>query len=167
MSLFSSLIHESGHLILMCLFGDRIHYVELSLFGMRIEKQSTLLSYKKEALIAMGGIILNFLSAFLGFVMYLIFTREDFLFFSAVNGFIALVNMIPVKILDFGRFIQCFLSQRYDEEKSERVLDILSALCTVLLSLACVLYCVFIRLNISFIAVTVYLNVITFKKKWS
>lgn len=167
MSLFSSIIHESGHLILMCLFGDRIHYVELSLFGMRIEKQSTLLSYKKEAFVAMGGILLNFLFAFFGFVMYLVSESEDFLFFAVVNGFIALINMIPVKILDFGRCIHCFVLQKHDEEKSEKVMNQLSVVSTVILSLICVFYCIFIKLNISLIAVTVYLNIITFKKKWS
>lgn len=167
MSLFSSIIHESGHLFLMCLFGDRIHYVELSLFGMRIEKHSPLLSYKKEALIAMGGILLNFLFALFGFVMYLVSKSEDFLFFIAVNGFIALINMIPVKILDFGRCIHCFLSQKYDEEKGEKIMDFLSMLCALILSLLCVIYCIFIKLNISFIAVSLYLNIITFKKKWS
>lgn len=167
MSLFSSLIHESGHLILMCLFGEKIHYVELSLFGMRIEKQSSLLSYGKEALIAMGGIILNFLFSLFGFVMYLASKSTDFLFFAVVNGFIALINMIPVKVLDFGRCIHAVLSGRYEEEKSERIMDVLSIACTLILCVICVIYCIMVKVNLSLIAVTVYLCIITFKKKWS
>lgn len=167
MSVFSSVIHESGHLMLMKLLGDRINYIELSLFGMRIEKCGALLSYKKEAIIAMGGIVLNFVFFLWGIGLYLFIKKEDFLFFSFVNGFIALVNMIPVRILDFGRFIYCFLCERYEQEKSERVTDIISAICCAALSVACVLYCIFININISLIAVTLYLNIIIFKKKWS
>lgn len=167
MSLLSSLIHESGHLILMCLFGQKIHYVELSLFGMRIEKQTALLSYKNEAVIAMGGIMLNFLFLVFGIVIYFLSESQDFLFFSVINGFIAIINMIPVKVLDFGRCINAVLCQKYEEEKSEIIMDILSRVCTLILCVICVIYCIMVKVNLSLVAVTVYLCIITFKKKWS
>lgn len=167
MSLFSSLIHESGHLILMCLFGEKIYYVELGLFGMRIEKQGSLLSYGKEALIAMGGIILNFLFSVFGFAMYFASKSADFLFFAVVNGFIALINMIPVKVLDFGRCIHAVLEGALEKEKSERIMDVLSVVCTLILCVICAIYCITVKVNLSLIAVTVYLCIITFRKKWS
>lgn len=167
MSLFSSVIHESGHLFFMFLSSEKINYVELSLFGMRIEKQSTFQSYKKEALSAMGGIIFNFIFAFVSVLICLISGKEDFFVFAAVNGFVALINMIPVRVLDAGRCINCFLSQKYDEETAEKVLDIFSFVFTVFLDAVCILYCSLIGFNISLVAVTVYLNIITFKKKWS
>lgn len=167
MSLFSSLIHESGHLLLMLYYGDRINYVELGIFGMRIEKEGTVLSYKKEALIAMGGIILNLICVIISVVGFLLTEKEDFVIFALVNGFIALINMLPVKILDFGRCLISLLNEKYGEEKSVRITQMLSAAFTLIFSLACIAYCIFIRLNFSFIAVTLYLNIITFKKKWS
>lgn len=167
MSLFSSLIHESGHLLLMLFYGDRINYIELGLFGMRIEKEGTVLSYKKEALIAMGGIILNLICAVISVIGFLLSKKEGFLIFAVVNGFIALINMLPVKILDFGRCLICLLNEKYSEEKSDRIMGALSSVFTLIFSLACIIYCIFIRLNFSFIAVTLYLNIITFKKKWS
>lgn len=167
MSLFSSLIHESGHLLLMLLYGDRINYIELGVFGMRIEKEGTLLSYKKEALIAMGGIILNFICVLVSVMAYLVTQKEGLMIFAIVNGFIALINMLPVKILDFGRFLVCLLKDKYGEEKSNGIIQVLSAAFTLIFSSACIIYCVFIRLNLSFIAVALYLNIITFKKKWS
>ncbi len=167
LSLLSSLIHESGHLFFICFFKDRINYVELGVFGMRIERQETLLSYRKEALIAMGGIIFNVLSACFAFFMYMAFKNEAFLLFGVVNGFVAVINMIPVRVLDFGRCIYCLLSARYDEEKSEKSMAFLSKLFAVSAVALCVAYCMCIGVNISLIAVTIYLNIITFKKKWS
>ncbi len=167
MSLFSSLIHESGHLILMIFYGDRINYIELGLFGMRIEKEGTVLSYKKEALIAMGGIILNLICVVISVTGFLLSGKESFIIFAVVNGFIALINMLPVGFLDFGRCLICLLNERYGEEKSGRTTEILSSVFTLIFSLACIIYCIFIRLNFSFVAVALYLNIITFKKKWS
>lgn len=167
MSLFSSLIHESGHLLLMLFFGDRINYIELGVFGMRIEKEGTLLSYKKEALTAMGGIILNVISLLLSLSVFFITKKDGFLLFAAVNGFVALINMLPVRILDFGRCLKCLLNEKYSEEKSDRIMMLLSAAFTVVFSTVCIIYCIFVSLNFSFIAVSLYLNIITFKKKWS
>ena len=167
MSLLSSLIHESGHLLIMIYYGDRINYVELGLFGMRIEKEGTVLSYKKEALIAMGGIILNLLFAFISVAGFLLFKKEGFILLALVNGFVALINMLPVKFLEFGRCIVSLLNEKYPEEKVSRITQLISAVFTLVFSIMCIFYCIFIRLNFSFIAVTVYLNIITFKKKWS
>lgn len=167
MSLFASLIHESGHLLLMLFFGDRINYIELGIFGMRIEKEGTVLSYKKEALIAMGGILLNFICVLLSLTGFFLTEKEAFAAFAVVNGFVALINMLPVRILDFGRCLKCLLNEKYSEEKSDRIMMLLSAAFTVVFSTVCIIYCIFVSLNFSFIAVSLYLNIITFKKKWS
>ena len=55
--LLSSVFHEAGHLILMQLFRQKITDVTFGAFGIRINRLSTCnLSYKKEAIIASGGI---------------------------------------------------------------------------------------------------------------
>ncbi len=167
LSLFSSLVHESGHLFFIRLSKNGINYIELGVFGMRIERQDTLLSYKKEALIAMGGIIFNVITVAVSFFLYMITKRDVFIFFAVVNGFVALINMIPVKILDFGRCLYCLLSQRYDEATGEKIMDVVSELFAAATVIFCVIYCISIGINISLIAVTLYLNIITFKKKWS
>ena len=65
-SLLSSGLHEMGHLILMFIFRQRVVSVTFGAFGVRIDRQlSQNLSYKKEAIIAFGGIMINFLIAIL------------------------------------------------------------------------------------------------------
>lgn len=167
MSFLSSVLHECGHLFLMRLFGERISRVELGLFGMRIEKQGDNLCYKKEALAAMGGIIVNFILlcifSFIGFFYKSTYCSA----FAFVNLLIIAVNMLPVRVLDFGRCIYCLLCERLDSQSGERIIDLISFIFAVSLNVFCIIYCFCFKLNISLIAVSLYLDIITFKKKWS
>ncbi len=166
--LLSSLFHEAGHLILMCLFRQKITDVTFGAFGIRINRLSTCnLSYKKEAIIASGGICINFLIALVSVICYSLYGNDFSLRLSAVNIFIALFNMIPIDTLDIGRVLRYTLLCRYDENKSDRILYIISAVSVNLLAVGCIVYTVAFAVNPSLIAVTIYLYVITLFKKWS
>lgn len=167
MSFFASCLHETGHLVLMLFSGDRINYVELGIFGMRIERQGTLICYKKEALCAMGGIAANVLAAMFSAVLYISTEKVGFILFSIVNIFVAAVNMVPVRILDFGRFLHLMMCEKRGVEKADEIIRRVSFVFALILNAICVIYCIVIGPNISFITVTVYLDIITFKKKWS
>ena len=156
-SLFSSLCHESGHLAAMYLFGDAPERVTFSAFGMRIESKNGIVSYKSEAVIAMGGIIINAAISLICFFIY-VFFKSDFLLQTAVvNIFIALVNMIPVGMLDFARAINSCLMQSCDMKKTQKICDTLSVCSLLFFVIFSVFYNVFIKVNISLIAVTAYL----------
>ena len=89
------------------------------------------------------------------------------LIFALINLLTALFNCIPVYVLDMGRALKCVLMLISDEAESERVLSIISIIFTGSLAVFTVLYSAFISVNVSLIAVTVYLFVITLFKKWS
>ena len=167
MSFFASCIHETGHLVLMVITGDKINYVEFGLFGMRIERQGALICYRKEALCAMGGIAVNFLAAAGSALLYVTTAYTGFILFAFVNIFVAAVNMIPVRILDFGRFIHLILCEKKGVMRADEIIGTVSFIFALILNGICVIYCIVIGPNISFIAVTVYLDIITFRKKWS
>lgn len=165
-SLFSSLFHECGHLFFMWLFSSAPCLIEFGAFGIRIEKsQESLISYKKEALIALGGVLGNILLIICGVCFYIALKSEWSFRLSAVNIFIALCNLIPVRSLDAGRCLECILFSFYDEEKGEKWLKVISAISLLFVTACCVIYNIFVSFNISFIAVTVYLILIsTFKE---
>ena len=166
--LMSSLLHEAGHIALMHLFHQKITDVTFGAFGVRINRLSTAnLSYKKEAIIAFGGIGINFLIAFAGIIYYYLRGSDFALKLTAVNVFIALFNMIPIDTLDIGRVLRYTLLCCYDENKSDRILDIVSAVSVNFLAVGCVVYTFGFAVNPSLIAVTIYLYVITLFKKWS
>ncbi len=168
MCVAASLLHEGGHLFFMKLSGEKIIAIDFGAFGVRIERASKAnLSYKSEGLIALGGIIINLLLAFLSILYYYFMKSREALLFSLINIFIALFNCIPVNMLDMGRALRCFLMLKCDEMKTDKILHTISFVSVNVLAVACLLYSIFIGVNPSLIAVTIYLYVITLFKKWS
>lgn len=167
-SLLSSMLHEVGHLYFMHLFYQRVYCVTFGAFGVRIDRQlSSSLSYKKETVIALGGILVNFIIAFGGAIYYYLTGDIFSLKLSIVNIIIALFNMIPVDTLDMGRVLRYTLLVTIDEGRCERILNIISLLSVNLIACMCLLYSLFVGFNLSLIIVTIYLYVITLFKKWS
>lgn len=168
MSLIASFFHEMGHILFMVVFGEKILSVDFGAFGIRIEKVNNRnISYKRECLIALGGIIINFVLAFLS-IMYYYFIGDNFsLMFSLINILLASFNCVPLEVLDMGRALRCFLMLRLDYDKASKMLNAISFVFVNVLAAACLAYTAFYKINVSLIAVTVYLYIITLFKKWS
>ena len=168
MCMAASLLHEGGHLFFVKLFGERILSICFGAFGVRIERSGSVsLPYKQEAFVALGGIIVNFLLAFLSIMYYYLMKSYTALMFFLINILIALFNCIPLYVLDMGRALRYFLLISFNEEKSEKILSVISLVFVNVLAVVCCLYSAFFSVNVSLIAVTVYLYVITLFKKWS
>lgn len=164
----SSLFHECGHLLFMYLFGDIPSLIEFGVFGIRIERtQKKNIPYKKEALIALGGIFINLPVALWGIIYYYISGAVTGFEVFFVNAVIASVNMLPVKVLDMGRALECLLLCFIKPEKTYRVLDTVSLFSVNAFAVGVVLYTVFSSVNISLIFITLYIYIITVLKKWS
>ena len=166
--LVSSLLHEAGHLMLMYILEQKVTDVIFGAFGIRIDRQSEMgTSYKNEAVIAFGGIGVNLLIAFTSAVYYN-FTHCSFsMRLTAVNIFIAIFNSIPIDTLDMGRVLRYTLLCRYDESRCHIIMKAVSVIAVNILALLCIIYSLSFTVNVSLIAVTVYLYVITLFKKWS
>lgn len=140
--------------------------MDFGAFGIRIERESgNRLSYRREAAVALGGVLVNaFL--FAAFSSGYFFLRSKTLFIgAAVNFLIASLNLMPVGILDCGRFLRYILLTRFDEEKTEAVLSLVSDFTVLLFALFCVLFTVFVGLNASLICVCIYLMLINLKRR--
>ncbi|MBE6774748.1 MAG: hypothetical protein E7543_00985 [Ruminococcaceae bacterium] len=168
LSLVSSFIHECGHLFFMFLSGDMPQSISFTPFGIRIDKaNSSVVSYKKEALIALGGIIFNIFFSVLFFILYLCLGVNKFLILSAVNTVIAAVNAFPVSVLDCGRALRYALIVLKDDASAEKYADTVSSVFIALFTGATVAYTLFLGANISLIGINLYLIFITVIKKWS
>ena len=162
-SLFSSFFHEGGHLFFMYLFDEKPLCITFGAFGIRIERNcNSRLEPKKESWIALGGIFGNCLLFVCGFTFYLLYNGMWAARLAAVNFFIAAFNMLPVRSLDFGRCLECLLS---DSQKGDRVLSVLSVITAVFVAAGCLIYNAFVSLNVSLIAVSVYIILITTLKE--
>lgn len=164
----SSLLHEMGHLLFLYIFGEAPSEVAFGAFGIRIERRTgKLLSYKKEAIIALGGILVNILIAIFSFFYYYIYNSELALKTALVNLLIAGVNAIPVSVLDMGRALECLLFCFFSNEKIERIMSFISLITVIFSLIFTLVYTIIIGVNLSLIAVTFYLFIVTVIKKWS
>lgn len=162
----ASLFHEGGHLFFMRIFSEVPSYIEFGLSGIRIDRANVShLSYKKEALVALGGIIFNLSAAVIFYIAYALSGKELCLLISAVNILVAAINSVPNRFLDLGRAFHFFLLEFTSEENAEKIISTVSAVFTVIFGIFWLLYSIFIKINISLSAVTLYLIAITFKRK--
>ena len=167
-SLLSSCLHEIGHLFFMYIFHQKINSVTFGAFGVRIERQMTsAVSYKKEAVIALGGILVNFIIAGTGAIYYYVAGDSFSLRLTAVNIIIAIFNMIPLDTLDMGRVLRYTLLNKVDENKCDRILTVISVVFVNFILIVCIAFNMLIGFNLSLVIVTAYLYVITLFKKWS
>ncbi len=162
--LLSSLLHECGHLIFMYIFSEKPSEVVFGAFGIRIERLGvSSLSYKKEAVISLGGVAVNLLLVLI-FFLYYAFSKSDTAYIGAfVNLFIASLNLIPVGVLDAGNFLRYILLVKYDEEKTGRVLSVVSDVSVCIFCVFCIFFTLFVSVNVSLITVCVYLITINLR----
>ena len=159
-STVSSLLHETGHLVFMYLYNEPPERVIFGLFGIRIERRGiSSLNNTRLAAVAIGGVLVNGILAAVFFVLYRFFGYTVFAVGAAVNFLIGGLNMMPVGILDAGQFLRYILLERFDEDKTEHMLSIISDFAVLFFAFFCVGYTVLVKLNASLICVSLYLMV--------
>ncbi len=128
-ALLSSALHECGHLAVLLYFGSEIKSVTLSFYGMKIVRQGEMtLSFKKETAVCLAGVAVNLTLFFIFLILNILFKKPFFIKISAVNLILGAFNSLPVFSFDGGRVLECVLKNRYDLEKSERILKKVSVL---------------------------------------
>ena len=164
--ILSSFLHEAGHLIPLYIYKCPPQRVVLAAFGIRIDRtDGAVLSYKKEAAVAIGGIAVNILLSAAGFALWSFSHSETAFTFMFVNIFIGVLNSIPVSVLDLGRFLRYILLVRYDEERVNRSLDKISVISVISVTAFTVLYTVLLGVNLSLIAVSLYLIILNIQER--
>lgn len=124
-----ALFHECGHLMAFSLLGLPPPRPVPVPRGIRLETRA-LLSYRQEALVALGGPLANFavvLPALLwGWRYPWLFAFGEMSFFTAVG------NLFPTEDLDGERMLRCFLSCRFSREAADGVCAFLGGASLVL-----------------------------------
>ena len=108
--LLAAAIHELGHILAASLCKVRICRFDVELWGGKIQYEG-FVGYKQELCIALGGIVLNMLTAALGLLP--IFGLYGRLFFYSSLCYAA-VNMLPAESLDGGVALSCVLRMKTD-----------------------------------------------------
>lgn len=123
LTFIAAFIHELGHFF----FGTPS--AALKIFphssGFRI-KPCTVMSYKKEAWLIIGGPAFNFFAAGISYLLGIFFSESGYFpLFSAINVMTAVSNLLPVSGYDGYRFAECLILEY--SKKTERGLIILDS----------------------------------------
>lgn len=157
-SLFSSFLHEAGHIFAMWVLGYGIKQLTFTAVGIRLDKdESTTASYTEEIIVSIAGVAVNALLCLLFFSVYvytgIVFARN----IAIVNLLVGIFNLLPVESLDGARTLYYILLKRMTPERADRVI-LCSSLVTVLLLISSVFF--LFRMNggnLSFVIATVYM----------
>ena len=104
--LLSCVIHELGHIIMMCLCSVPPKRIVAYGGGIKIyPDKSKMLSECQDILILSAGCFVNLLVAGLS-----VWINRDFTYFSTANIFLGLFNLMPMKYFDGGRVLSLALT---------------------------------------------------------
>jgi len=152
--IISALWHETGHLLMLFIFGVRISKVRITVFGAAIQSEYQCLSRRKKMLVLLAGPIFSLLlSAILFYMCYQKFKLMLFLS-AAVNLTLGLVNLLPVIPLDGGNILALLFTDACTLKRINR------CICTGLILLSGLLFIFFG--NYSLLLFTVYLIIYRF-----
>jgi stage IV sporulation protein FB len=126
LTLISALIHECGHLIAIGFTKkEKISPPTPVLSGLRI-KRASLLPYKSEILISLGGPLINIL-VFLFFLIPFPLAASEYLsYFGLVNLMTAISNLLPIEGYDGYKILSALLHTSKKDEYAEGILFFLS-----------------------------------------
>lgn len=156
-------VHEAGHLLALFCFSAPPEAVVFGPFGMRIDRGDKPLSYTHEAICAFAGPAANFVSALLMLVLSGRFAALAR--FAPLDAGIGVFNMLPVEPMDGGMALRSLLLLRFDERSAERVLNILTAVLLVPLTVCGVFLLVKSGGNFTLLAVSIYIVLYMLMKK--
>ena len=121
----AAITHELGHIaVISFISGGRLTVPRAVISGLRIAP-GRMLSYKEEALVAIGGPAINLLV----FISLIPFFSSEYVFtFALLNLLTAISNLIPIYGYDGYRILRAVISKFSTPDFSERLLSSASLL---------------------------------------
>ncbi len=155
------IIHESGHLLFMFLFGLRPNTLDVRLFNITIllDKRYRI-SALRDCIIIIAGPVLN-ITMFLAF--YAVY-RD----FAYVNLYIGLFNFLPASNLDGGQLMFLCLSSKFTYNKSVFISDITTLIISFVIFFfgILILFDSYFNFSLLFIGLYLFLSVFFRKEKY-
>lgn len=151
-------IHEAGHITLARAVGAKIKKFKIGSFHLSLAYDCTEISYKREILVQLGGIIFNLASA--GIVaIFSDFGGGSVDFFVICSLSLALMNLYPASMLDGGGVLKSILLLTVEEGRAVRIFKAVSFFAVVLMWLFSVYLQIVFSANLSLFVISVILLV--------
>ena len=162
-TVFSSILHETGHLLIMTSVGNKPQAIRFEITGMNIIRQQDFqISTKNEVLIALGGPFVNLICFLISVVFLCICENENILTFGCINLILMIFNLLPINKLDGGLALYYILSQKFDNLTCTKILKITSVFFIALIYVWGIYAFVSSKYNISLIIIAIFLTLSMF-----
>ncbi len=133
LSLFCCIVHEVGHLICLSLLGEKPALLELSFYGIKLERKQESFGGVEDILVFLSGPAANLVLS----AVFMLFShgKGSFGKAAAVSTAVGLFNLIPCRPLDGGNVIYAFLCRNMNEAKAFRISFVFSLAVIILLGI--------------------------------
>ena len=149
-------IHEIGHIFFAYLMGAKIYKIRGGIFRLSLSYDTKGISYLKETIVCLGGIIFNLITATLVFFMN-ISNNDTLSVFFVFNISLALMNLYPISILDGGNIIKSLFLWKMSEDVAEKLHKWISFVSAILLWLFSIYIQIIFKSNISLLFISIFL----------
>jgi stage IV sporulation protein FB len=158
MTITSSMLHESGHLLMMLILHNKPEKVRFELTGINIiRKQEISVSTKNELLISLGGPIVNFFIVAICCVVLCFYNSNSIITFACINLILMTFNLLPVKKLDGGAVLYYLLYTKYDYQLCSKILNFTSIFFISLIFIWGIYIFIVSKYNFSLIIIAIFL----------
>ena len=162
-TILSSLLHETGHLVVMCSLNNYPQCVRFEITGMNIKRQpSVKISTKNEIFIAFGGPLINAVVLLVSCVLLCFFESEKILTIACVNLILMTFNLLPVKRLDGGMALYFLLTKKFNTDSCSKILIITSIIFIFLIYIWGIYVFVSTNYNITVLIIAIFLTLSMF-----
>lgn len=162
-TLFAISVHEAGHLFMMWLLECAPKKIKLIPASVQIS-MSMSKRYRNDVLVALSGPLVNLVIFFTLYFNYFAYKNETVLVFALLNLVIAIFNLLPVKGLDGGTVLFCFLCKNLDINKATLVMRLITLILASSVIVLAVILTLKQKVNISLYIMGIYLFIITLVK---
>lgn len=149
------LIHEIGHIIMAKILGADMKKFKVGTLHLSISYDCSCISYKRELIVQLGGIIFNLTSALLASILP--FGGETCTFFVVASISLAIMNLYPISILDGGGALKTIASIIWSRDVAERLSKITSFAFAILMWIVAVYFQIAFVSNLSLFLISVLL----------
>ena len=111
-------IHETGHIIFILIFGDRINEIKVDPFGLTIKRYGKVRSCVHNVIIYLAGPLFSFILSAVCFLSGDTYTAQISLFYG-------IINLLPIRVFDGGKALTAIL-QKYIPMKSDQIINRIS-----------------------------------------
>ncbi len=158
MTIVSSMLHESGHLLIMLLLDNKPEKLRFELTGINIiRKQDIKISTKNEVLISLGGPLINLIIVILCCAFLICYNNDKILTFACINLILMIFNLLPIKKLDGAAVLFYLLSEKYNFLACSKILKLTSAVFIAIIFVWGVYVFISSKYNFSLIIIAIFL----------